>query len=184
MDVISTLDLRVRFEKTIVKCSYDVLVLAVASSTVLNFIQNFVFFFLSISILLFQIYKGLDIITAKATPEERSIAPHHLLDFLLPHQTCTVVDFRNRAVKIVSFSNTKITEYKKKNTFSLITTTDRRFTIEKQNTNNRRRNELLHRINSLENSHRRHRTFRSSSLRLRIYSKKTENRHRLRQSFR
>uniref|UniRef100_A0A1Y1M9I4 Uncharacterized protein n=1 Tax=Photinus pyralis TaxID=7054 RepID=A0A1Y1M9I4_PHOPY len=50
-----------------------------------------------------QIYKGLDIITAKATVEERQMAPHHLIDELHPSQSCSVVDFRNRALSIVSF---------------------------------------------------------------------------------
>ena len=31
-----------------------------------------------------QIYKGMDIGTAKATEEERAVAPHHLIDFLSP----------------------------------------------------------------------------------------------------
>lgn len=50
-----------------------------------------------------QIYKGLDIITAKATQEERTIAKHHLIDFLSPTEYFTVVNYRNTAVKIVSF---------------------------------------------------------------------------------
>lgn len=53
--------------------------------------------------LLFQIYKGLDVVTAKASLQEREMARHHLLDILEPHQMFTVVDFRNRALKIVSF---------------------------------------------------------------------------------
>ncbi|XP_063382751.1 tRNA dimethylallyltransferase [Cydia fagiglandana] len=48
-----------------------------------------------------QVYKGLDVVTAKATPAERALAPHHLLDILEPHQNFTVVDFRNRALKII-----------------------------------------------------------------------------------
>lgn len=48
-----------------------------------------------------QIYKGLDVVTAKATQRERSLAHHHLLDLLEPHQHFTVVDFRNRALKII-----------------------------------------------------------------------------------
>ncbi|CAF4864903.1 unnamed protein product [Pieris macdunnoughi] len=48
-----------------------------------------------------QIYKGLDIVTAKATLQERQLVPHHLLDILEPHQNFTVVDFRNRALKII-----------------------------------------------------------------------------------
>ncbi|KAI5644158.1 IPP transferase domain-containing protein [Phthorimaea operculella] len=48
-----------------------------------------------------SIYKGLDVVTAKASPEERAAAPHHLLDILEPHQMFTVVDFRNRVLKII-----------------------------------------------------------------------------------
>ncbi|CAH1638884.1 unnamed protein product [Spodoptera littoralis] len=47
------------------------------------------------------IYKGLDVVTAKASAKEREMAPHHLLDILEPHQMFTVVDFRNRALKII-----------------------------------------------------------------------------------
>ncbi|KAF9811236.1 hypothetical protein SFRURICE_002605 [Spodoptera frugiperda] len=50
---------------------------------------------------LLQIYKGLDVVTAKASAKEREMAPHHLLDILEPHQMFTVVDFRNRALKII-----------------------------------------------------------------------------------
>jgi tRNA A37 N6-isopentenylltransferase MiaA len=55
-------------------------------------------------IFLFQIYKGLDVVTAKANKQEREAAVHHLLDILEPHQMFTVVDFRNRALKIVSLT--------------------------------------------------------------------------------
>ncbi|XP_075978629.1 tRNA dimethylallyltransferase [Anticarsia gemmatalis] len=48
-----------------------------------------------------QIYKGLDLVTAKASVHEREMARHHLLDILEPHQHFTVVDFRNRALKII-----------------------------------------------------------------------------------
>ncbi|RVE47279.1 hypothetical protein evm_008076 [Chilo suppressalis] len=48
-----------------------------------------------------QIYKGLDVVTAKASQQERAAATHHLLDILEPHQMFTVVDFRNRALKII-----------------------------------------------------------------------------------
>ncbi len=33
-----------------------------------------------------QIYRGMDVGTAKPTPEERARAPHHLIDFVDPHQ--------------------------------------------------------------------------------------------------
>ncbi|GBP19398.1 tRNA dimethylallyltransferase [Eumeta japonica] len=48
-----------------------------------------------------KVYKGLDIVTAKASPKERAMATHHLLDILEPHQMFTVVDFRNRALKLI-----------------------------------------------------------------------------------
>ncbi|XP_068618282.1 tRNA dimethylallyltransferase [Battus philenor] len=48
-----------------------------------------------------QIYKGLDVVTAKASQQERQMIRHHLLDLLEPHQMFTVVDFRNRALKII-----------------------------------------------------------------------------------
>ncbi|CAG9560929.1 unnamed protein product [Danaus chrysippus] len=48
-----------------------------------------------------QIYKGLDIVTAKASPQERELVKHHLLDILEPHQNFTVVDFRSRALNII-----------------------------------------------------------------------------------
>lgn len=50
----------------------------------------------------------MDIITAKATPEEQRLVPHHLIDILHPNKTYTVVDYRNKALDIVSsyFSTT------------------------------------------------------------------------------
>ncbi|CAG4939458.1 unnamed protein product [Parnassius apollo] len=47
------------------------------------------------------IYKGLDIVTAKASRQERELVRHHLLDILEPNQMFTVVDFRNRALKLI-----------------------------------------------------------------------------------
>lgn len=54
-----------------------------------------------------QLYKGLDIITAKATPEEQRLVPHHLIDILHPNKTYTVVDYRNKALDIIDDLNTK-----------------------------------------------------------------------------
>lgn len=48
-----------------------------------------------------QMYKGLDIVTNKVTPEERDLVKHHMIDFLDPMLKCTVVDFRNKALPIV-----------------------------------------------------------------------------------
>lgn len=52
-----------------------------------------------------QIYKGLDVGTAKATKEEMEGVPHHLMDFLPPEQTFSVADFvdaANREVKAIA----------------------------------------------------------------------------------
>ena len=40
-----------------------------------------------------QVYRGLDIGTAKATAEERRGVPHHLLDILDPAEPFSVADF-------------------------------------------------------------------------------------------
>ncbi|XP_065072872.1 tRNA dimethylallyltransferase isoform X2 [Ochlerotatus camptorhynchus] len=48
-----------------------------------------------------QVYRELDIVTAKATREEQSQAPHHLLDVATPDQAFTVIHFRERALPII-----------------------------------------------------------------------------------
>lgn len=48
-----------------------------------------------------QVYKGLDIITNKVTPEEQAQVPHHLLDFVDPLSRYSVTDFRDAALPIV-----------------------------------------------------------------------------------
>lgn len=48
-----------------------------------------------------QIYRGLDIGTAKATPAERQGVPHHLLDILPPEQPYSVADFTAAAGPLV-----------------------------------------------------------------------------------
>ncbi len=45
-----------------------------------------------------QVYRGLDIGTAKATPEERGRVVHHGLDLVDPDHSYTVVDFRAHAL--------------------------------------------------------------------------------------
>ena len=40
-----------------------------------------------------QVYRGMNIGTAKATPEERLCIPHHLIDIRDIHETFNVVDF-------------------------------------------------------------------------------------------
>ncbi|XP_055683663.1 tRNA dimethylallyltransferase isoform X2 [Lutzomyia longipalpis] len=48
-----------------------------------------------------QVYKGLNIATAKATKAEQQVAPHHLLDVAQPGVPYSVLDFRNSAHPIV-----------------------------------------------------------------------------------
>ena len=44
-----------------------------------------------------QMYKGLEVATAKATQEERQGIPHHLMSFLEPHETFSPHEFRKLA---------------------------------------------------------------------------------------
>lgn len=44
-----------------------------------------------------QLYVGMDIGTAKPTPEEQARAPHHLIDVLRPDQRMTLAEFQDRA---------------------------------------------------------------------------------------
>jgi len=39
-----------------------------------------------------QLYRGMDIGTAKPTPEEQARCPHHLLNVIEPHQEFSVVE--------------------------------------------------------------------------------------------
>ncbi len=45
-----------------------------------------------------QIYKGMDIGTAKATIEERAAVPHHMLDFLQPEESYSAQHYRQDAL--------------------------------------------------------------------------------------
>lgn len=45
-----------------------------------------------------QIYKGMDIGTAKATKEERERVPHHMIDFLDPRENYSVENYRRDAL--------------------------------------------------------------------------------------
>jgi len=49
-----------------------------------------------------QCYKGLDVITNKATLEEMDGVPHHLMDFLEPGQEWGVTEFQRDALNKVS----------------------------------------------------------------------------------
>jgi tRNA A37 N6-isopentenylltransferase MiaA len=48
-----------------------------------------------------QVYRGLDIITNKVTPEEQMGVPHHLLGFLSPQDEYRVGQFKQDAEKVV-----------------------------------------------------------------------------------
>ena len=48
-----------------------------------------------------QVYRGMDIGTAKSTPEERSGIVHHMIDIVDPHERFTVADYRNRTIPII-----------------------------------------------------------------------------------
>lgn len=48
-----------------------------------------------------QIYRQMDVATAKPTPEERSQAPHHLINIIDPDQTFNAGNFVNAADKVI-----------------------------------------------------------------------------------
>jgi tRNA dimethylallyltransferase len=48
-----------------------------------------------------QIYKGMNVGTAKATEEEMRGIPHHMLDFLEPEEQFSVADFVERASQLI-----------------------------------------------------------------------------------
>jgi tRNA dimethylallyltransferase len=49
-----------------------------------------------------QIYRGMDIGTAKATPEQRARAPHHLLDVVDPDQALTLAEYQLMAYHAIA----------------------------------------------------------------------------------
>ncbi|SJZ60323.1 tRNA (adenosine(37)-N6)-dimethylallyltransferase MiaA [Selenihalanaerobacter shriftii] len=48
-----------------------------------------------------QVYKEMDIGTAKPTPEERQGIPHHMIDILSPDEDFSVAEFQERVDKII-----------------------------------------------------------------------------------
>ncbi|HLG60684.1 MAG TPA: tRNA (adenosine(37)-N6)-dimethylallyltransferase MiaA [Ktedonosporobacter sp.] len=48
-----------------------------------------------------QVYRGLDIGTAKVTPEERALVPHHLLDVVDPQEIYTVAQYQHQAIAAI-----------------------------------------------------------------------------------
>lgn len=49
-----------------------------------------------------QLYRGMDIGTAKPTPAERKLVPHHLLDVLDPTEKCSAVRYRDLAKPVIN----------------------------------------------------------------------------------
>ncbi|MGZ6367492.1 MAG: tRNA (adenosine(37)-N6)-dimethylallyltransferase MiaA, partial [Ktedonobacteraceae bacterium] len=49
-----------------------------------------------------QVYRGLDIGTAKVTLEEQALVPHHLLDVANPHEIYTVAHFKRDAIAAIN----------------------------------------------------------------------------------
>lgn len=49
-----------------------------------------------------QIYRGMDVGTAKATPEEQAQVPHHLLDVVDPDQVLTLAEYQRLAYAAIS----------------------------------------------------------------------------------
>ncbi|MBO8170915.1 MAG: tRNA (adenosine(37)-N6)-dimethylallyltransferase MiaA [Bacillaceae bacterium] len=54
-----------------------------------------------------QVYRGMDIGTAKATPEERAVVPHHLIDIRDPDEEFSVADFQRLAIPLITELNQK-----------------------------------------------------------------------------
>ncbi|WP_047154116.1 tRNA (adenosine(37)-N6)-dimethylallyltransferase MiaA [Aneurinibacillus tyrosinisolvens] len=54
-----------------------------------------------------QFYRGMDIGTAKASPEERAAIPHHLIDICDPDEEFTVADFQRRTAALISDMNSR-----------------------------------------------------------------------------
>ncbi|UUZ94584.1 tRNA (adenosine(37)-N6)-dimethylallyltransferase MiaA [Paenibacillus sp. P25] len=48
-----------------------------------------------------QVYRGMDIGTAKATPEERALVPHHMIDIHDPDYPFSVAEFQERCVSLI-----------------------------------------------------------------------------------
>jgi len=49
-----------------------------------------------------QVYRGMDIGTAKATPEERALVPHHMIDIHDPSHPYSVAEFQERAKTLIA----------------------------------------------------------------------------------
>ena len=47
------------------------------------------------------VYRGMDIGTAKPTAEELALVPHHMVNILPPEASFNVVDFKERAERLI-----------------------------------------------------------------------------------
>jgi tRNA dimethylallyltransferase len=54
-----------------------------------------------------QVYRGMDIGTAKIKPEEQEGIPHHLLDILDPHEDFSVTAFQNLCTRLIADVNAR-----------------------------------------------------------------------------
>ncbi|GAF63564.1 tRNA delta(2)-isopentenylpyrophosphate transferase [Bacillus sp. TS-2] len=54
-----------------------------------------------------QVYRGMDIGTAKVTEEEKKGIPHHLIDFKNPGEDFSVAEFQDRTLPLISNLNEK-----------------------------------------------------------------------------
>lgn len=52
-----------------------------------------------------QVYRGMDIGTGKATLEERSIVPHHMIDIRDPDEPFSVTEFKQQAQELITAIN-------------------------------------------------------------------------------
>jgi len=50
----------------------------------------------------YQLYRGLEVCTAKPSPKERAAVPHHLLDVLDPSEACDAQRFREMALPVIA----------------------------------------------------------------------------------
>jgi tRNA dimethylallyltransferase len=48
-----------------------------------------------------QVYRGMDIGTAKPTPDEQRLVPHHLIDLVNPDEPFTLADYQQRAYAVI-----------------------------------------------------------------------------------
>ncbi len=83
---------------------YDSIVIAGATATGKTKLSLYIASFLNCEIVCcdsMQIYRGLDIGTAKPTPSEQAIVPHHMIDVADPNEVFTVADYVTKARAVI-----------------------------------------------------------------------------------